>query len=1025
MELIRERFRNLTEPAPDIVRAEQHYKGLPLSVYYFDFTQVVARPDFDLRAYTQDRIASDFYQHEGSLQWNYYLYFVLESAALQKLQAEKLVAPIEGDRSFARKFIRDEKSLNQELSEPLAQTLHTTELAQDIASRWVKALSDAGLGQIADPNADYKPAIRDYLAGKSTRPPSAAVGVTTPAANGRFIQMLDLGSFRMHPAVRRFEFGRVNLFRGVNGTGKTSVLEAIELCICGGIRRQNGDTNGEPKLQIQFQGQIRPQTCPEVSLATYRARDRAWFGGYYLQGNRLFDNFGRFNFFDTDAATQLSAASTADGILSAINTLFLGEYANTIEERMKQCRERFARDQRELLKLLKVRRAEVQKATEDLKQVRAVKDTREALIEELKAKADACNWKKIGAKPTLSDIALLQEAASAAAESLADAAKRVNWIGRPSLISLQREADQLTAALKEIARLRDASETNSNHLGIDQARLHELESDVTVLTRLLEYHAQPDAFALAESAEVVASIKQTLSRLKEAAGKMRGLNLKAFENSTESIETLSSQHAAEATKRRRNLTRLQSRATEMQAQLGQIKSVVEEIKGLGIRFCEVSPNAKLCPLCGSEHSDLRARIESLAAGQALEAPLGEFTTQIAREQAELSTLQAGADALTRLDEAAQLFFAGSKNPPRSVKAAIEHLARIPELQAAQKAALDARKATDQRLNLAGFNAEELLTLLDTAEEENGLPRTKVTKADSARGLHAEKVRAAGLLRATVKERTQLQKTNEQELRKIRTRHLGDRSVGDPDVELERRQSTVDELLAALRSPRFPITLADKDEFPTAAAQLSSFAGAITRIHDSYKRVEEKDALEQRLATSLSDAQTEVQKLEPSDARATAALKLLDELLGSDYKEAYLRDVRTAHKDKLTTIFLRIHAPHEFKDVRLENGVRLERQTGTLSSVAAISTGQRAALALSIFLGLNSSVAARAPWLLFDDPIAHVDDLNVVSFLDMLRDLVFLGDRQIFFATANSRLADLFARKFDCLASDFKEFRLER
>lgn len=81
--------------------------------------------------------------------------------------------------------------------------------------------------------------------------------------------------------------------------------------------------------------------------------------------------------------------------------------------------------------------------------------------------------------------------------------------------------------------------------------------------------------------------------------------------------------------------------------------------------------------------------------------------------------------------------------------------------------------------------------------------------------------------------------------------------------------------------------------------------------------------------------------------------------------------------------------------------------------------------MNFHYAINRSVSGRAPWLLFDDPIVHADDLNVVSFLDMLRDLVLLGDRQIFFATANSRVGDLFARKFDFLGVDFKDFRLQR
>ena len=77
------------------------------------------------------------------------------------------------------------------------------------------------------------------------------------------------------------------------------------------------------------------------------------------------------------------------------------------------------------------------------------------------------------------------------------------------------------------------------------------------------------------------------------------------------------------------------------------------------------------------------------------------------------------------------------------------------------------------------------------------------------------------------------------------------------------------------------------------------------------------------------------------------------------------------------------------------------------------------------IGMNSSVGKKAPWLIFDDPIAHIDDLNVLSFLDSLREPVIDGDRQMFFATANSKIANLFVRMFDFLGNSFREITLER
>lgn len=64
-------------------------------------------------------------------------------------------------------------------------------------------------------------------------------------------------------------------------------------------------------------------------------------------------------------------------------------------------------------------------------------------------------------------------------------------------------------------------------------------------------------------------------------------------------------------------------------------------------------------------------------------------------------------------------------------------------------------------------------------------------------------------------------------------------------------------------------------------------------------------------------------------------------------------------------------------------------------------------------------------VLIDDPVAHVDDLNALSFLDYLRDLAVTSKKQVFFATADARVAALFTRKFGFLGDDFKRIDLAR
>ena len=57
--------------------------------------------------------------------------------------------------------------------------------------------------------------------------------------------------------------------------------------------------------------------------------------------------------------------------------------------------------------------------------------------------------------------------------------------------------------------------------------------------------------------------------------------------------------------------------------------------------------------------------------------------------------------------------------------------------------------------------------------------------------------------------------------------------------------------------------------------------------------------------------------------------------------------------------------------------------------------------------------------------AHIDDLNALSFLDYLRDLAVNSGRQIFFATADTRVASLFSKKFSFLGESFKTISLVR
>ncbi len=90
-------------------------------------------------------------------------------------------------------------------------------------------------------------------------------------------------------------------------------------------------------------------------------------------------------------------------------------------------------------------------------------------------------------------------------------------------------------------------------------------------------------------------------------------------------------------------------------------------------------------------------------------------------------------------------------------------------------------------------------------------------------------------------------------------------------------------------------------------------------------------------------------------------------------------------------------------------------------VSQMSTGQRTALVLSVFFQMNLTADYTPAFLLLDEPVANIDDLNILALIDFLREFVIIHHRQIIVTTANQNVAKLFRRKFSAkfLAQTFE------
>jgi hypothetical protein len=143
--------------------------------------------------------------------------------------------------------------------------------------------------------------------------------------------------------------------------------------------------------------------------------------------------------------------------------------------------------------------------------------------------------------------------------------------------------------------------------------------------------------------------------------------------------------------------------------------------------------------------------------------------------------------------------------------------------------------------------------------------------------------------------------------------------------------------------------------------------------------------------------------------------------GNNLKEFFDQNL-----SEISQIFSSIHQPKEFSGIRFEKGkLLIDTLNGRPRNITQISTGQRSAIALAIFMTLNRKLTNGPNIIMFDDPIAFIDDLNVLSFIDFLRFSVLQSGSQIFFATANAKLANMFEKKFQYLNDEFMKIEIKR
>lgn len=1015
-------LRNVDEA---VVRGEKKFGDHTYAIAYVDFADNVVERSEHLRDFQERILGDDFFDTPGDLRWNKYLYLVAGPNSTSSPQFTAAKTAIEADRDYARKRVVKPEELESLLG--AAELFASTEdsATPDVFEDWRRRLASGQLEHLLDCPSPRNVTVEKIAKGQAGAPASGGQRVNdlhladVPLAKST-LRSLTISSFRPVHDGKTYDFGKVTLITGANGTGKTSLLEAIERLYCGNnLRSKNTGT-------VRIKGKLAPidggnfsQIESSSEGPRLKARCLAWYNRKEHAVDAIVDSFSQYNFLDTDAAFRLSAKLQPTDVTTELSRLLVGATAATTFDYLEKIH------------------ADVEKAASTADRV---KDKLQGKLDELEI-----HLREVQSRPSN---------ARTLAEAYRTALAALNWQGSPNADQLD-EGPALSAALGHIqalSSLGDAARTirdieyRSAELitAVDSARPHQErllqlnerekelvdviakhDANVEMLSRRLVYETsgfldvRAQYFKARDAANALAMRlkRQLTGDVQDIPARYAELPISVALESAESAQRDAEARLANAKK-----------ALEVHGKAASARAAtLESLKSSALAALEQSPHPNTCPVCQTVHSDgtLLHLIEQLNSGTDSSGELNALVNL--SSQAELDVVEArrvSAGLKYCVSIVALVELKGST--PKEILTELATLQRESEKATAECQRL---RQEGKALNDTGLNSDEhdqlwnrvshLFTPAAEGGEASGTPEVLRFQSEAAEGKRKELEALRQQIDVVSGEIRALCRAVDSDGWSTRVRPINSFTSL---VALQEEFVPAIENVLALRSC---LDIAGNPSLAELQARVASVTSACSEAIEAL-RLEVSNSEElQLLPPAIKETRDKLNIARNEFDALSAAQNLLGDLLANASLENATHEALQAIGGQINEVFSRIHSPKEYEYVGTSDVLLRSVDTKETRTLAEVSTGQRAAFALSIFLARNRTASNAPPILLVDDPIAHIDDLNALSFLDYLRDLAVNSGRQIFFATADTKVASLFAKKFSFLGREFQTINLAR
>lgn len=999
----------------DLLVGKYVFNQFTLGTYFIDYSDNDF--SFNLREYQEKYISSEYYKTPGYLQWNYYLIFLREK------YDEQVKQRIEKDGIYTRKFVFTPDEFNDYF-----EYQHSEQAVDiDIISIWKEKLRKVDLDEVYS-EAPYAQAIPRFLSNdviKDIEGDNNQTEINQDLIINKISSLWLNEDYRMYPLKRDFGLGQVNLVTGVNGTGKTSFLESIELVIAGKSNRDPSFNENYGSIEALYNNEFNDKYTPGDN-AKYRERDRVWYSSAYKTGNELYRAFSKYNFYDSDAAYNLHHGSSVGDLTKYLSSIALGTEFNRIQKRLTGFRDRLYSENRVRENQIKEEKDNIKKSSEILENTKLT-STPEESFNTFIFYSKEIKWKKVLPKTH-------NESFSGFMGNYQTAQSLINSLNQ-LLVSVKLQ--NLQAIKNELAKFKKALEDcNKNKVQIEKLNetLTAKRKSFEVVNKQFQTLESAKRFYMDQSSFNLWKLNDRINTLSIKI-KKETRALEYFEKVTDQkifqkVITFES-FKKEQLSKRQELTEmrkeLNTQIKNLKLNLNKLQQVVSEIKSYGKRYLTLNKNADSCPLCDTSFSfdELSTRISNIAKAVDENVAIDKLNSQLIQLDSDLNVAN---DTITNIQyiESGISILSESEYPQLS-------LLEIGKIFNSCKIGLDKKNEDksklfrlNQELEDKGFYEDDFNSLKE--ELENAFTDIKFTYEDKAKyeAYFSKLNKEYSSLLEEIKKAEEASKELNNSLKKILEEVAPSINFSEYKSELTYRIELLQKGSVYFKDLGGYLSFSENEDITDISQKIDKLFKLYDNVNSSLSGQKELKLANQ----IISKSEEKIKALEPECKRISDGLAVIDDILENHGESKVLGDFIEKNEKEIQEIFQSIHSPKEFSQIAFSesrNSVLLKRRVdGTEVQINKISAGQRTALALSIFLALNKKLKHGPKLILIDDPVTYTDDLNILSFLDYLREMIIHENRQVVFATANQKLAGLFEKKFAFLGEEnFKKFNFER